>query len=85
MREYVTQVAELRQLIREADEGVSDWELRDLWDEAQSKLGNVRLFGDLVLAAFFRGGKPKEREVKRGEYASASREREVRALSRLAR
>ena len=71
VREYVTQVAELRQLIREADEGVSDWELRDLWDEAQSKLGNVRLFGDLVLAAFFRGGKPKEREVKRGEYASA--------------
>ena len=71
VREYVTQVAELRQLIREADEGVSDWELRDLWDEAQSKLGNVRLFGDLVLAAFFRGEKPKEREVKRGEYASA--------------
>ena len=70
VREYVTQVAELRQLIREADEGVSDWELRDLWDEAQSKLGNVRLFGDLVLAAFFRGEKPKEREVKRGEYAS---------------
>ena len=27
--------------IREADERVSDWELRDLWDEAQFELGKV--------------------------------------------
>ena len=56
VREHVAKVAELRQQIREADESVSDWELRDLWDEAQFELGKVRLFGDLVLAAFFRGG-----------------------------
>ncbi len=71
MREHVAKVAELRQRIREADESVSDWELRDLWDEAQFELAKVRLFGDLVLAAFFEGEKPKEREAKRSEYASA--------------
>jgi len=71
VREHVAKVAELRRKIREADENVSDWELRDLWDEAQFELGKVRLFGDLVLAAYFEGDKPKEREAKRGEYASA--------------
>ena len=71
VREHVTKVAELRRRIREADESVSDRELRDLWDEAQAELGKVRLFGDLVLAAFFEGAKPKEREAKRSEYASA--------------
>ena len=85
VREHVAKVAELRQRIREADESVSDWELRDLWDEAQFELGKVRLFGDLVLAAFFEGEKPKERERKRSEYASAVVERRGRALSRLAR
>ncbi len=39
--------------------------------QAQFELGKVRLFGDLVLAAFFEGEKPKEREAKRSEYASA--------------
>jgi hypothetical protein len=34
-------------------------------------LGKVRLFGDLVLAAYFEGEKPKERQAKRSEYARA--------------
>ena len=71
VREHVEKVAELRARIREADESVSDWELHDLWDEARFELGKVRLFGDLVLAAFFKGGKAKEREAKRSEYAGA--------------
>src|SRR5262249_25572356 len=71
MREHVTKVAELRQRIRGSDETVSDLELRDHWKEAQSELGKVRLFGDLVLAAFFEGDKPKERESKRRDYAKA--------------
>ncbi len=71
VREHVARVAELRRRIRAAGEEVSDWERRDLWDEAQTELGKVRLFGDLVLAAFFEGAKPKEREARRGEYASA--------------
>ena len=71
VREHVAKVAKLRQRIREADERVSDWELRDLWDQAQLELGKMRLFGDLVVAAFFEGEKPKEREAKRSGYANA--------------
>ena len=69
--EHMAQVAELRQLIREADEGVADWELRDLWDATEAELSRVRLFGDLLVAAFFEEAKPKEREAKRGEFANA--------------
>lgn len=68
--EHLAEVANLRKRIREADERVSDWELRDLWDKAQFELGKVRLFGDLVLAAFFEGDSLKDREAKRREYAS---------------
>ena len=77
VRGHVAKIATLRQRIREADESVSDWELRDLWDEARVELGTVRLFGDLVLAAFFEKGKPKERERKRSEYANAVLNREA--------
>lgn len=71
VQEHVTKVAGLRQRIREADESISDWELRDLWDEAEFELSKVRLFGDLVVAAYFEGENPREREGKRGEYSSA--------------
>ena len=71
VREHVAQVAALHRKIREASESVSDSEIRDLWNEAQSEVAKVRLFGDLVVAAFFEGEKPKEREAKRSEYASA--------------
>ena len=71
MREQVAKVTELRRRIREADASVTDWELRDWWDEARFELDKVRLFGDLATAAFFEGAKPKEREAKRAEYAAA--------------
>ena len=71
VREHVATVAERRQRIREADERVSDGERRDLWDQTQFELNKVRLFGDLVVAAFFEGEKPKEREGKRRAYATA--------------
>jgi hypothetical protein len=71
VREHVTKVFELRERIREAEETVSDRALRDLWDDAQVELSKVRLSGDLVLAAFFEGGKPTERDGKRSKYASA--------------
>jgi hypothetical protein len=70
-REHLTKVAELRKRIREAGEDVSDRELRELWDDAQLRAGEVRLFGDLVLAAFFEAEKPKQREAKRSDYANA--------------
>ncbi len=71
VRERVAKVVELRRRICEADESVPDSELRALWDDAQLQLSKVRLFGDLVIAAFFEGEKPSEREAKRGMYASA--------------
>ena len=71
LRKCLARVAELRRRIREADETVSDWDLRDWWDDARFELGRVRLFGDLVIAAFFEGGKPKERRARRDEYAGA--------------
>ena len=67
----MARVAELRRRIREADETVSDWDLRDWWDDARFELRKVRLFGDLVIGAFFEGSKPKERKAKREEYAGA--------------
>ena len=71
LRKCLARVAELRRRIREADEAVSDWDLRDWWDDARFELGRVRLFGDLVIAAFFEGGKPKERKARRDDYAGA--------------
>ena len=52
---HVERVAELRREIRQAGEETSDWALRDMWDEAQHELNQVRLFGDLAVAAFFSG------------------------------
>ncbi len=71
MRDQLRHVADLRRRIREASETVSDFERRDQWDEAQFELSMVRLFGDLVLAAYFDGVNPKDRERNRSEYVSA--------------
>jgi hypothetical protein len=71
VREPIDKVFELRRRIREAGESVSDWERRDLWNEAQFELEKVRLVGDLVVAAYFASDKPREREAKRAEFANA--------------
>jgi len=68
--EHVTKISELRQRIREADETVADWEVRDLWNQAQLELERVRLYADLVAAAYFEGDKPNERERTRAGFAS---------------
>ncbi len=70
-RDALDKVAELRARIRQAGEEVAEWELRDLWDEARFELGKVHLLGDLAVAAFFQGAKPKERGAKRVQFASA--------------
>ncbi len=67
-RNSVDTYAKLRRQIHAAGEEVEDWQLRDLWNEAQTALSEVRLYGDLVIAAFFDGSKAKEREAKRNEY-----------------
>ena len=71
IKEHLDRVAELRSAIREADENVSDFELRDIWDEAQHELAQVRLYGDLTILAFFGGDKKNAREAKRAEFLGA--------------
>ena len=71
VREQVARVTALRRRIRDAAADTQDWELRDWWSQARAELDKVRLFGDLATAAFFEGGKPKEREARRAAYARA--------------
>ncbi len=69
--EHLARAAALRRRIRDARPTVTDRELHDLWDEARFEADNVRLLGDLTLAAFFEGGKPKQREEHRRRFADA--------------
>ena len=71
VREAVEAASDLRRQIREADDTVDERRLQNLWREAQDAVAEVRLFGDLVLAAFFEGAKPKERESRRSAYQEA--------------
>ena len=71
IHQQMGKVADLRRRIREAGESTTDRELQLLWMDARDELDEVTLFGDLVLAAFFEGDKPKKREAKRAEFANA--------------
>ena len=70
-REHLTRASELRRRIREADDSVSEGELRRLCDDARDETDNVRLLGDLALSAFFEESKPKQREDLRRQLADA--------------
>ena len=70
VQRHVARVSELRELIRELGDEVPEHELRELLDEADRELGNVHRVADLLLAAFFEGKKPKDRERRRLDYAS---------------
>ena len=70
VREHVERISALRRRIREADGSVPDRDVRDLWRQALDEIEVVRLFGDLVVAAFFEGRKQKDRELRRSAYAS---------------
>ena len=63
VREHVERISALRRRIREADESVPDRDVRDLWRQAVDEIEAVRLFGDLVVTAFFEGRKQKDREL----------------------
>lgn len=71
VREHTARIANLRQRIRESGDNLSDSDLRDLWHEAQGELARVRLFGDLVIAAYFEGSSARAREAKRNEFGAA--------------
>ena len=83
IKQHLDRVAELRRAIREAGEDVSDFQLRDMWDEAQHELAQVRLYGDLAILAFFGGDKKKAREAKRAEFLGAVTAGEVGQFSGL--
>ena len=70
-QEHLASARELRRGIREADDTVSELELRQLCDDSRFETDNVRLLGDLVLAAFFEEAKPKQREELRKQVAGA--------------
>ena len=69
-RAALARVQALRRQIREAGEGVPDHERRALWKDAENELASVRLYGDLVLAAFFGETKPAARERERRRLAA---------------
>ena len=68
--EALSEVGKLRRQIREAGEGVADAHLRALWKDAEAALASVRLFGDLVVLAFFEADKPGRREALRRKIAA---------------
>ena len=71
VREALDSASDLRRQIREADESVNERKLQNLWRDARDAVADVRLYGDLVLAAFFEGSKPKQRESRRSAYQEA--------------
>ena len=71
IREQVEKALRLRREIQDAGEETPDKELRQRLREADSELALVKAHGDLALAAFFEGKKPKEREELRREFAQA--------------
>ena len=78
VQKALEEASALRRQIREADDTVTERRLQNLWRDAQDALIDVRLFGDLVLAAFFEGSKPKERESRLRAYQEAIVNRESR-------
>ena len=65
----VERVSRLRKRIQESELSSGTVKLRELWSKAENELARVRLFGDLLLSAFFEGGKPRGREIARSEYS----------------
>ena len=85
VRRHVERVSEMRHLIRELGDESPEHELRQLLDEAELELRNVRRVADLILAAFFEGEKSKERESYRGTYADLLlKEEQAESASRAA-
>ena len=78
VQKALEEASALRRQIREADDTVSERRLQNLWRDAREAQAEVRLFGDIVLAAFFEGLKPKERESRRLAYQEAILTRRAR-------
>ncbi len=66
----VERVAQLRREIRSMSPDTSRKAFLRLWTRAEDGLATVRLMGDLLVAAFFEGDRPRGREAGRKDYAS---------------
>ena len=71
VRDRLGKVEAERRRIREAVEDASEDDLRPILLRAQAQLADPKLLGDAVIAAFFKGAKPKEREAARAEVQAA--------------
>lgn len=69
--ERIERARELRECIRTAPEDVNEEQLRSWWHEAEESLETVRLYGDLVVHAFFEASNQRTRRTKREEYAAS--------------
>jgi hypothetical protein len=68
-REHIARAYDLRALIRQAGSDIPEPELKELLREADDELAQIKLAGDLVVAAFFLGNRPKERKTRLGYFA----------------
>ena len=71
VRKHMDRIASLRKEILQASRGASDLSLHSLWMLACEELDKIRLFGDLVLLAFFSGSQHRYREAKRLQFADS--------------
>ena len=76
--EHLAKASDFRRRIREAGDDMPDEKKRELWREAKSHGDDAKFLGDLVVAAFFEGAKPSERETARAELADAVADGTVR-------
>ena len=76
--EHLAKASDCRRRIREAGDDMPDEKKRELWREAKSHADDAKFLGDLVVAAFFEGAKPSERETARAELADAVADGTVR-------
>ena len=77
VREHVEHVATLRERIHRTEESGSDSGLQKLWQDTQIAMDRVRLYGDLVLLAFFDREPLVDLETRRAVFAQAVLENEV--------
>lgn len=73
VRERVERARALRDGIERAGEDTPEQALRQMLDDADGALDDVRRMGDVVVGAFFEGAKPRERKQKREEVAELVR------------
>jgi hypothetical protein len=71
VRDRLGKIEAERRRIREAVEDASEDDLRPILLRAHAQLADPKLLGDAVIAAFFKGARPREREAARAEVQAA--------------